>query len=451
MKHASPQPGSMQSGSEPVMGPTDLFFSTTDRRGVIRQGNSVFARVSGYPLEHLLDAPHNIVRHPEMPAGAFRLMWDYLEADRTVATYVCNLTADGGQYWVCAVVSPLDDGFLSVRVAPMTTGLTLVREVYDEALAIERDATTGGKNRRQVAEIGRAAIVAALQRRGFADYDAFMQAALVGERTTRQSLTLTAHQRPDATGEVARILDGTREVALVLEDLVRSLTTYQKLSAELAKATEGTLALTQQMAASVTAAQQASASVADRAPVLANVAAVMSAPMTAAVDDLRDLSQTFQRLHHSINDMRFQIALAATYTDMASGFAAEAWDGRAPLESLSAVPLLVDVADACVTDMAHQVRQVNSDLHAVSALVRASIDQLEEFRRMIGRWRQLTLRHAATALADQVEPVDAAVARTWLSTERLVQLSQRSTDAILPFDDAALHRHLASMRVNVAG
>jgi len=51
------------------MGAEELFFSTTDRRGVIRQGNSVFVRISGCPLEELVGAPHNTVVTPTCRAG----------------------------------------------------------------------------------------------------------------------------------------------------------------------------------------------------------------------------------------------------------------------------------------------------------------------------------------------------------------------------------------------
>lgn len=68
------------SGARHQVGPEELFFSTTDRRGVIQEANSVFVRMSRYPREALVGAPHNIIRHPRMPGGAFKLMWDTLYA-----------------------------------------------------------------------------------------------------------------------------------------------------------------------------------------------------------------------------------------------------------------------------------------------------------------------------------------------------------------------------------
>src|SRR5664279_2239091 len=86
-------------GEEGLIGQDELFFSTTDRRGVIRAGNSVFVRVSHYSLEELIGSPHSLVRHPDMPAGAYRLMWDRLLAGRPMGAYVKNLAKDGSHYW----------------------------------------------------------------------------------------------------------------------------------------------------------------------------------------------------------------------------------------------------------------------------------------------------------------------------------------------------------------
>jgi aerotaxis receptor len=55
-------------------GVSEMFFSTTDARGVITAGNAVFARVSGFALAQLIGQPHNVIRHPDMPRAAFRLV-----------------------------------------------------------------------------------------------------------------------------------------------------------------------------------------------------------------------------------------------------------------------------------------------------------------------------------------------------------------------------------------
>lgn len=49
--------------------PEDIFFSVTDRRGVIRHANETFLRLAAMPAEEVIGSPHNIIRHPEMPGG----------------------------------------------------------------------------------------------------------------------------------------------------------------------------------------------------------------------------------------------------------------------------------------------------------------------------------------------------------------------------------------------
>ena len=47
----------------------ELFFSTTDQKGIIRSGNRVFTRVSGFTEAELIRRPHNIIRHPTCPVS----------------------------------------------------------------------------------------------------------------------------------------------------------------------------------------------------------------------------------------------------------------------------------------------------------------------------------------------------------------------------------------------
>jgi len=103
-------------GATHEVGVDQLFFSTTDARGVIRHSNNVFIELSRYRRDELSGAPHNIIRHPEMPGGAFKAMWDTLKTGSPFAAYVRNLAADGSEYDVFATVTPLSaGGALSVR------------------------------------------------------------------------------------------------------------------------------------------------------------------------------------------------------------------------------------------------------------------------------------------------------------------------------------------------
>lgn len=54
------------------------LISTTDAKGVITYCNDAFVEISGFSREELLRAPHNLVRHPDVPAAVFAHMWTTL-------------------------------------------------------------------------------------------------------------------------------------------------------------------------------------------------------------------------------------------------------------------------------------------------------------------------------------------------------------------------------------
>jgi len=108
-----------QVGYERLFDPQDIFFSTTDLKGVIQNTNRTFDTLSRYSRERLIGAPHNIIRHLDMPAGLFRLIWDDLQSQRPACGYITNRAVDGLDYRVFATIVPLRQGFLSVRIKPM--------------------------------------------------------------------------------------------------------------------------------------------------------------------------------------------------------------------------------------------------------------------------------------------------------------------------------------------
>ena len=44
-----------------------MLVSTTDVQGRITHCNRAFTEVSGYTYEELIQQPHNLIRHPDMP------------------------------------------------------------------------------------------------------------------------------------------------------------------------------------------------------------------------------------------------------------------------------------------------------------------------------------------------------------------------------------------------
>ena len=49
-----------------------LIISRTDLNGIITHANEAFVELSGWNREDLIGQPHAILRHPDMPAAAFK-------------------------------------------------------------------------------------------------------------------------------------------------------------------------------------------------------------------------------------------------------------------------------------------------------------------------------------------------------------------------------------------
>ncbi len=83
-----------------------LIVSRTDAEGIITHVNQSFVDMCGYSEDELINTPHHILRHPDMPAVAFKGLWDTLAEAKKWHGYVKNLRKDGGYYWVFATVIP---------------------------------------------------------------------------------------------------------------------------------------------------------------------------------------------------------------------------------------------------------------------------------------------------------------------------------------------------------
>jgi len=182
------------SSVRPVNVPSDfkigeMFFSTTDPRGIILTGNTVFSRVSGYTLEELVGQPHNIIRHPDMPRVIFRLLWDNLKAGRAVVALVKNMARDGRYYWVVALVGPVSGGYLSVRFKPSSPLSEKLQALYGRLREIEAEHGEGGADGRAGMDAAEKALGAELGRLGFADYGSFMWKYLHEEMKSRDART----------------------------------------------------------------------------------------------------------------------------------------------------------------------------------------------------------------------------------------------------------------------
>jgi len=112
-----------------------FLVSMTDTRGIITYANDEFVRLSGYTREELIGQPHNIVRHPEMPAAAFADLWTTVKDGKPWQGYVKNRSKDGAFYWVDANVTPIVEqgqivGYVSIRSKPTRLQIREAERIY---------------------------------------------------------------------------------------------------------------------------------------------------------------------------------------------------------------------------------------------------------------------------------------------------------------------------------
>lgn len=116
-------------GTEVYFSADDIIVSKTDLKGRLTYVNRLFCKLADYGEGELLDQPHSIIRHPDMPRSIFKLLWDTLAEGREIFAYVKNMTKSGDHYWVLAHVTPSYDqnssivGYHSNRRVPDRTVL----------------------------------------------------------------------------------------------------------------------------------------------------------------------------------------------------------------------------------------------------------------------------------------------------------------------------------------
>ena len=122
-------------GIEYTMPENQSIVSKTDTKGIITYVNPAFVDVSGFALDELLGKPHNLVRHPDMPAEAFADLWRSMGEGRPWTGMVKNRRKNGDFYWVVANVTPIKEngravGFMSVRTCPTRAQIEASAALY---------------------------------------------------------------------------------------------------------------------------------------------------------------------------------------------------------------------------------------------------------------------------------------------------------------------------------
>ncbi|EKS6737150.1 methyl-accepting chemotaxis protein [Enterobacter ludwigii] len=123
--------------NEYLLNEGSTLMSTTNTHSHITYANSAFIDASGYKEESLLGEPHNLIRHPDMPAEAFGDMWFTLQQGETWTGLVKNRRQNGDHYWVRANVTPVYQnetltGYISVRNIPSREEIAVSEKRYEK-------------------------------------------------------------------------------------------------------------------------------------------------------------------------------------------------------------------------------------------------------------------------------------------------------------------------------
>lgn len=121
----------------------DIVVSKGNEKGDITYANPIFFKLAGYTQAELLEQPHSVIRHPDMPKIIFKYLWDTLQSGSDVKAFVKNMRKDGGFYWVLAhvKVAKNPDGsfrnYVSTRKGMSASAREVIEPLYKQLLEVE--------------------------------------------------------------------------------------------------------------------------------------------------------------------------------------------------------------------------------------------------------------------------------------------------------------------------
>jgi PAS domain S-box-containing protein len=87
------------------------IVSKTDINGIITFVNDEFCKISGYSYDELIGQNHNIVRHPDVQASSFEVLWKTILDTKPYKATVKNLTKDKKTVYLNTTITPILDDF----------------------------------------------------------------------------------------------------------------------------------------------------------------------------------------------------------------------------------------------------------------------------------------------------------------------------------------------------
>ncbi|MDO5285240.1 MAG: histidine kinase [Actinomycetia bacterium] len=419
--------------------PDELFFSTTDEKGVIQCANSVFVRLSQYSWDQLVGAPHSIIRHDEMPGAVYDLLWSTIQAGGPFCGYVMNRAQSGRPYVVFATITPLPGGgYLSVRSRPCLPDLLeAALRMYVRVRALERCSREQGASKANAAKIGLLLLTELLAGTPYRTYQDFMLAALPAEVRSRAAASGGLPER-HGDGPLAEMLRGIRAVSDQLDAWLGQMDELAALAEELTQAARQLRSMT--ATAKATAARVVAARGETVAPTMlgVNVWASMLPEMDEAVQALLG---DLRRLSASSATARFRIALARLHNDATGQFTVELIDSPSG-EHTDAIGQLV----GALREGLVATEEASQEHARLAAEVAASIDTVQGLltvpMSLLDNWQ-----HQVEARDDVSTELMASVASQIQAEQEGIQvleeLARRCRDSAVPLGGSVVEEQLS--------
>ena len=430
--------------------PDEVFFSTTDARGVIQEANNVFVDLSHYSRAELIGAPHNIIRHPDIPGALFHTMWSALEQGIPFAGYMRNATADGGFYDVYATVTKLENGgYLSVRITPsVDENWALAQGIYTTLSDYEKQLKDSGYNRRTAASQGAEHLTELLNQLGIEDYEHLQWSQLPDEVAAREARSSGLPQRPNATGLLDDILRATHATYNELNAWMREQDTIVDLISSLAM-TDQRLHEEIQAAVSVSGRMNTLDVTGPEREVLLIPLRVWMNMHSLANDYLEELRELLPKLANAGSKTRFHVALARLHTTMVAMFAAELIDTPTSTHSAPAIRDLCSALRQTLRELDDQAFEYNRVKNRVSNRIRSVKSIMEVPYSLIVDWARETRSRAFTSATEElVHTVSNSADGAATAISELASLVQRLDSGVVHdisrVRDLVLHIDLAA-------
>ena len=120
----------------------NFLVSKTDEKGTILYVNDTFCDVTGYDEVEVIGKAHNILRHPDMPAIIFYLMWEQIKSDKNIRALIKNLAKSGKYYWVSTDFEIHKENntrtYIAFRRAAPKKAINAIEPLYEHLLKIEK-------------------------------------------------------------------------------------------------------------------------------------------------------------------------------------------------------------------------------------------------------------------------------------------------------------------------